>query len=81
VVPREELVRGAKIGKDKYLQITDEELEALEAEANKNIDLKEFVPLKSVDPVYFENSYYLGPDKGGESHTVYSPTDSKRGSE
>jgi DNA end-binding protein Ku len=66
VVPREELVRGAQVGKDKYVQITDEELDALEPEANKSIDLKEFVPLESVDPVYFENSYYLGPDKGGE---------------
>ena len=66
VVPREELVRGAQIGKDQYVQITDEELDALEAEANRSIDLQEFVPLESVDPVYFENSYNLGPDKGGE---------------
>jgi DNA end-binding protein Ku len=66
VVPREELVRGAQIDKDQYVQITNAELESLEAEANKSIDLKEFVPLESVDPVYFENSYYLGPDKGGE---------------
>jgi DNA end-binding protein Ku len=66
VVPREDLVRGAPVGKDQYVQITDEELEALEAEANRSIDLKEFVPLETVDPVYFENSYFLGPDKGGE---------------
>ncbi len=66
VVPREDLVRGAPVGKDKYVQITEEELDALEAEANRSIDLKEFVPLESVDPVYFENSYFLGPDKGGE---------------
>jgi DNA end-binding protein Ku len=65
-VPREELVRGAAIGKDQYVQITDEELETLEAEANRSIDLKEFVPLETVDPVYFENSYYLEADKSGE---------------
>jgi DNA end-binding protein Ku len=66
VVSREELVRGAPVAKDKYVQITEEELDALDAEANRSIDLKEFVPLESVDPVYFENSYFLGPDKGGE---------------
>jgi DNA end-binding protein Ku len=47
-------------------QITEEELDSLEVEANKNIDLKEFIPLASVDPVYFENTHYLGPEKGGE---------------
>ena len=52
--------------KIKYVPITEEELESLEAEANNNIDLKEFIPLASVDPVYFENTHYLGPDKGGE---------------
>jgi hypothetical protein len=39
-----------------------EELESLEAEANRSIDLKEFIPLSSVDPVYFENTHYLGDD-------------------
>ena len=53
VVPREDLVRGAEVSKDRYVQITDQELEALEAEANRSIDLNEFVPLESVDPVYF----------------------------
>ena len=71
MVPREDLVRGAKIGKDEYVQITEEELDTLEAEANRSIDLKEFVPLETVDPVYFENSYYLSPDKGGEKPIAY----------
>jgi DNA end-binding protein Ku len=38
----------------------------LEGEASKNIDITEFVPLDRVDPIYFERTYYLGPDKGGE---------------
>src|SRR2546429_1736612 len=46
--------------------VTDEELKALEGEASKVIDIAEFVPLESVDPIYFEKTYYLGPDKGGE---------------
>jgi DNA end-binding protein Ku len=66
VVERDDLVRGFQRAKDHYVPITEEELDSLEAEANNNIDLKEFVPLASVDPVYFEKSHYLGPDKGGE---------------
>jgi DNA end-binding protein Ku len=66
VVERENLVRGYEVSKGKYVQFTEEELESVEAEANRNIELKEFVPLASVDPVYFESSYYLGPEKGAE---------------
>jgi DNA end-binding protein Ku len=66
VVEREDLVRGFQHAKDQYVPITEDELESLEAEANRSIDLKEFIPLASVDPVYFENTHYLGADKGGE---------------
>ena len=66
VVEREALVRGFQHAKDQYVTITEEELESLEAEANRSIDLKEFIPLASVDPAYFENTHYLGADKGGE---------------
>jgi DNA end-binding protein Ku len=65
-VEREELKRGYEFAKDQYVTITDEELKALEGEASKAIEISEFVPLEKVDPVYFEKSYYLGPDKGGE---------------
>jgi len=41
-------------------------LKALEGEASRMIDIAEFVPLVQVDPIYFEKTYYLGPDKGGE---------------
>jgi DNA end-binding protein Ku len=66
VVERADLVRGFQHAKDQYVPITEEELESLEAEANRSIDLKEFIPLASGDPVYFENTHYLGADKGGE---------------
>lgn len=66
MVDRESLVRGFEVRKGEYIRLTEQELDSIEAEANRNIDLKEFVPLASVDPVYFESSYYLGPDKGGE---------------
>jgi DNA end-binding protein Ku len=66
VVEREDLIRGFQVSKGKYVQLTEEELDSVEAEANRAIELKQFVPLDSVDPVYFESSYYLGPDEGGE---------------
>ena len=66
VVERSALVKGYEFQKDQYVRFTDEELKALEGEASKVIDIAEFVPLSSVDPIYFEKTYYLGPDKGGE---------------
>ena len=66
VVDRAALVRGYEFAKDQYVRVADEELKSLEGEASKVIDIAEFVPLTSVDPIYFEKTYYLGPDKGGE---------------
>jgi DNA end-binding protein Ku len=66
VVDRSEIVKGYQFAKDRYVTFTDEELKALEAEANRSIDIHEFVPLDKVDPIYFENAHYLGPDKGAE---------------
>ena len=66
VVERSALVKGYEFQKDQYVRFTDEELKALEGESSKVIDIAEFVPLSSVDPIFFEKTYYLGPDKGGE---------------
>ena len=66
VVERDNLVRGYEFAKDQYVRLTDDELKALEGEASEAIEISEFVPLEKVDPIYFERSYYLGPDKGGE---------------
>ncbi len=66
VVDRAELVRGYEFAKDQYVRVSDDELKTLEGEASKLIDIAEFVPLDKVDPIYFERTYYLGPDKGGE---------------
>ena len=65
-VERSVLVRGYEFAKDQYARVGDDELKALEGEASKVIDIAEFVPLERVDPIYFEKTYYLGPDKGGE---------------
>ncbi|MBI2553294.1 MAG: Ku protein [Candidatus Rokubacteria bacterium] len=66
VVDRASLVKGYEFAKEQYVRFTDEELKSLEGEASKIIDIAEFVPLPQVDPIYFEKTYYLGPDKGGE---------------
>ena len=73
VVDREDLVRGFQHAKGQYVPIAEEELESLEAEANRSIDLKEFIPLASVDPVYFENTHTSVPIKGVRSLTDCSP--------
>jgi DNA end-binding protein Ku len=65
VVPREDIVKGYEFSKDQYVMFTPEELKALEETGTHTADITEFVPLKSVDPVYFDKAYYLGPDKGG----------------
>ena len=66
VVTRDETVRGYEFAKGQYVKLTDDEYKALQEVADNTIALTEFVPAKEVDPVYFERSYYLGPDKGGE---------------
>jgi DNA end-binding protein Ku len=65
-VERAALVKGYEFSKDQYVRVTDDELKALEGEASKMIDIAEFVPLTKVDPIYFERTYYLGADRGGE---------------
>jgi DNA end-binding protein Ku len=65
-VTRDQLVKGYEITKGRYVTITEKDLDALEAEANRNVEIQEFVPMESVDPVYFKKTYHLGPDKTGD---------------
>src|SRR4029078_11249216 len=44
----------------------DEELAVLTTKATNSIDITEFVPVETVDPIYYERAYFLGPDKGGD---------------
>lgn len=66
VVPRDKIVKGYEYAKDQYIIISEEELEQLELATSRSMDITEFVPLETVDPLFFENGYYLGPDKGSE---------------
>ena len=65
-VERADFVRGYEIAKNQYVQLIEAELESLETESSNNIELKEFIPLSKIDPVYFESAYYLGAGEGGE---------------
>ena len=66
VVGREDMVKGYEYSKGQYVLFTEDELKALIPEPTNAVEIREFVPLEQVDPVYFEKSYYLGPDKGGD---------------
>jgi DNA end-binding protein Ku len=66
IVPREQMVKGYEFSKDQYVTFTEEELKAMAQEAQKAIEITEFVPAAQVDAIYFDKPYYLGPDKGGE---------------
>jgi DNA end-binding protein Ku len=65
VVDRSEIVKGYEFAKDQYVMFTAAEIKALEEAGSPEIGIEEFVPLESVDPVYFDRTYYLTPDKGG----------------
>jgi DNA end-binding protein Ku len=65
VVDRTEIVKGYEFAKDQYVMFTPEEIKELEEAGSDEIGIGEFVPLESVDPVYFERTYLLAPDKGG----------------
>ena len=66
VVGRDEMIKGYEYAKGQYVLFSDEELKALTPEPTNAIEITEFVPAEEVDPVYFEKSTYLGPDKGGD---------------
>src|SRR5215472_1459111 len=64
VVERDEMVKGYEFAKDQYVQFTNEEIKALEEVGTHSVEISEFVPIESVDPVYYDKTYYLAPDKG-----------------
>lgn len=65
LVDRDEIAKGYEVTKGQYVLFSPEELKAIQPESTHEIHVSEFVPLSEVDPIYFEKSYYLGPDKGG----------------
>jgi DNA end-binding protein Ku len=65
-VPYEEIVKGYEIAPDRYVTLTREELAELDPKKTRSIDIQDFVDIGEIDPIYFENPYYLGPAEGAE---------------
>ena len=65
VVDRADMVKGYEFAKDQYVTFTPEELKEMEEKGTQTIEISEFVPAASIDPIYYDKAYFLGPDKGG----------------
>jgi DNA end-binding protein Ku len=66
IVEKDDIAKGYEFAKGQYVTFTPEEIKALDEKATNSIDIAEFVPLDSVDRMYLDKVYYLGPDKGGD---------------
>jgi DNA end-binding protein Ku len=65
-VPYEKIVKGYEYAPDQYVVLSRDELSDLEPQRSRTIEIQDFVDLDEIDPIYFEQPYYLGPDKGAE---------------
>jgi len=65
IVDSDELIRGYAISKSKFVTFTDEEIDTLETDDNRALEITEFVDLHEIDPLFFEKAYFLGPSPGG----------------
>lgn len=66
MVSSDEIIRGYELAPDKYILMTEEELESVSPERSRTIEILEFIDIKEVDPIYYDHPYYLVPSKGGE---------------
>lgn len=64
-VERADMIKGYEFSKGKHVTFTPEELKQLEDATSTTLEINQFVPLESVDPVYFMTTYYVLPDRGG----------------
>lgn len=65
IVESTELVRAYAIARNKYITFSDEEIDALESDDNRSLNISEFLDLQQIDPMFFEKAYFLGPGPGG----------------
>jgi DNA end-binding protein Ku len=66
MVERSEIEKGYEYEKDQYLLFSEDELEKAEPESARNMEILEFVKVAEIDPLYFDASYYVAPEEGGE---------------
>jgi DNA end-binding protein Ku len=69
-VADDEIVKAFEYRKGEYVFMADEDFEAAQSEGYRTIEIRDFVPYEQIDPIYFDKTYYLGPDEGGDK--VYS---------
>ncbi len=65
-VAYDEIVKGYEIAPDRYVVVTRAELDALDPKKTKTIEIEDFVDLDQIDPIYFDQPYYIGPAQGAE---------------
>jgi DNA end-binding protein Ku len=65
-VDNEDIIRGFEVEKGRFVPLEDEDLDRLDIELTRTIDICDFVDLDEIDPVYFRKAYYLLPEEGGE---------------
>ena len=70
----DEVVRGYEVAPGKFVVVEDEELEAIEPRKSRDIDLRQFVPVEQVDPIYFERAYFLAPDGSTKAYRLLAET-------
>ena len=80
-VPYEEIVKGYEVAPEEYVVLSREEIEELDPKRTRAIEIQDFVDLDEIDPIYFNQPYYLGPDKGAEkAYTllIHAMTEAKK---
>lgn len=70
-VPWDKIRKGFEVAKGRFVVLTDEELTAAEPEKTRTIDIEQFVKLEEIDPVSWDQTYYVGPD-GAAAHKAYA---------
>ena len=66
VVERGDMMKGYEFAKDQYVTFSTDELKEMEEKGTNIVEIDAFVPAASIDPVYYDRAYFLGPDKGGD---------------
>lgn len=69
-VPPNEIVKGYQYEKGRYVIITEDELERLKTQKDRNITIRHFCPIGAVDPIYFEKTYYVIPNGGDKAYAL-----------
>jgi DNA end-binding protein Ku len=79
VIPWQEVAKGYEVTKNEYVIFDKEELEAVKPESDRRIRLDKFVDYFSVDPIYFDRSYVLMPDKSNDAYGLLLTALEKKG--